>query len=123
MFSGNAMGLKNHPMFSDLATHIVDKFFQYHQSNPKVYELFKFFCKQLKGSGREYYGAKSVAERIRWHTGVETKGEEFKIGNNHISCCARLLMIEDANFIGFFSTRKSPGTVPAQEFKEEFDFK
>ncbi len=103
----DAVPLSSHQLFRDLSPHVVEKFMIYHKANPQVFRLFKRFSNELKSSGRDYYGAKSIAERIRWHTGVETKGEEFKLGNNHISCYSRLLMIEDPSFIGFFRTRKS----------------
>ncbi len=102
---------KDHPFFSDLRPHIVEKFFEYHKANPKIYDLFKRFARELRTAGRENYGAKAIAERIRWHTMVESKDEDFKMGNNYPACYSRLLMIDDKTFVGFFRTRHTPGTV------------
>lgn len=110
---------KNHPLFDDILPHVVEKFFTFHNENPKIYDLFEKFAYQLRAAGREYYGAKSIIERIRWHTGVETKGDDFRINNNHAPCYARLLMIRKPEFLGFLKTRKSPGTVHGDPIDEE----
>lgn len=104
-----------HPLFNMLASHIVDKFWLYHQENPHIFELYLRFSRELKNSGRQFYGAKAITERIRWHVAVETKGEDFKIGNNHVSCYARLLTIMHPELEGLFHFRMSPGTVPMEE--------
>jgi len=106
---------QNHPLFSDLAPHIVEKFFIFHRENPKIYPLFEKFAGDLRRAGREHYGIQPIAERIRWHLNVETQGDEFKINNNHLSCYARLLMIHDKTFVGFFRTRRTPGTIEGIE--------
>lgn len=108
--------IKDHPLFSMLRTHIVDKFWEYHADNPRIFELYIRFARQLKASGRESYGAKAIAERIRWHIHVETKGDDFKMGNNHPSCYARLLAATYPDEFGeFFAFRHSPGTIPIEE--------
>lgn len=99
--------IKNHHFFLELSSRIVDNFWQYHFDNPKVYELFKKFSIQLKNTGRKHYGVGAVMERIRWHFAVETVGDAFKINNNYRSCYARLLAIEQPEFLDFFETRKN----------------
>lgn len=99
--------LIDHPYFAPnapLKPYIVEKFFQFHSDNPKVYELFVGFANQLYGSGRANYGSHAIVERIRWHTNIETSTTEkdFKISNNHQVCYCRLLMINDPKFVGFF---------------------
>lgn len=94
--------LRDHPYFGSLKPEIVDKFFKFHEDNPKVYDLFVMFAEKLESARRRNYGSHAIIEQIRWHTGVETKGEEFKISNNHQVCYCRLLMIKKPNFVGFF---------------------
>lgn len=101
--------IKSHSLFSNIKPHIVNNFIIYHDENPKIYELFKKYSYQLKLLGKTYYGVGAIFERIRWHVEVETIGDEFKINNNYRSCYARLLMIEDSNFEGFFQLRKTAG--------------
>lgn len=100
-----------HPLFEMLQPHIVKKFWSYHQDNPQIFALFLRFTRELVKAGRANYGGKAIAERIRWHVAVETKGEDFKIGNNHTACYSRLLVVLYPEFENFFSFRNSPGTV------------
>lgn len=93
--------------FSDLNPSIVRKFWKYHSANPAVFELFRKFSNELKRSGRKHYGAKAVMERIRWHFAVETVGDDFKLNNNYTSCYARLMVLQDDSFDGFFAMRTS----------------
>lgn len=107
--------VKNHPLFSTVRPHIVENFWEYHKQNPHVFELFVRFTRELQRAGRAHYGIGAITERIRWHLGVETQGEDFKMANNHRSCYARLLMATFPEFENFFETRRSPGTVPLSE--------
>jgi len=63
---------------------------EWHKKNPEVYELFKKFTFQTIKAGHKNYSAMAVIQRIRWHTEVETKGDVFKINNNHVPYYARL---------------------------------
>lgn len=103
-----------HPLFREVAPHIVDAFFKHHAENPKIYERFKTYARQLRQAGREYHSAQAIIERVRWDSMVSSATEQFKINNNHPSCYARMLMIEDPSFIGFFRRRHTPGTVPIE---------
>ena len=70
-----------------------DKFQQFHDNNPKVWELFKMFSFDVIRSGRKHYSVNAIFERIRWHTDIETKSKDsFKLSNNHRAYHARSLM-------------------------------
>ena len=103
-FNTNYKGLfRFHPYFETLAPYIVDNFCKFHAENPKVYALYVEYANELYSRNRTNYGSHAIIERIRWHTSVETKGDEdFKISNNHQVCYCRLLMIRDSKFVGFF---------------------
>jgi hypothetical protein len=96
----------NDPIFSEVAPHIVDEFRRWHVQNPRVWELFQKFAYQLWNSGRRRYGARSIIERIRWETDVQTAGSEFKIGDHCISCYARLMIVHDDRFKNFFRRKR-----------------
>ena len=93
--------------FADLAPHIVNNFWAFHQENPQVFELFKRFTEEMRGTGRKRYGVKSIAERIRWHFATTSRSDEFKMNNNYVSCYARLLILNDPELKDFFQTRES----------------
>lgn len=102
-----------HPIFGDLKPEVVTAFFVFHRENPKVFELFRKYSEEARKSGHERYGAEAIIQRIRWHTSIETSDvHDFKINNNHHPCYSRLLMLRDPSFVGFFSIRHSPGSVP-----------
>ena len=99
--------LENHAMFSDLNNRIVDEFLLFHREQPRVYRLFEHFAYEALNAGQRHYGSKAIFERIRWHMEVERK-EEFKVNNNYASGYARLLMIQNKAFDGFFELRHTP---------------
>lgn len=103
--------ITNHPLFQEIEPHVVEGFWKFHQENPEVFGLFKALCDDVRNAGKTKYGAKAVMEVVRWKVNVYTHGDEFKINNNYTSCYARLLMIEDPSFDGFFQLRSSNAEV------------
>jgi len=86
-------------------TDIGIKAMQYDKDNPDVYELFCKYAYQALKSGRKNYSANAIFEIIRWHTSIETKGDDFKISNNYRAYYARKLMALRKEFTGFFRIR------------------
>ena len=83
------------------------QFMRYDSLNPHVYKLFVGFAEQAKTGNHENLGARAIMEQIRWYTQIITKGDTFKINNNHAAYYARMLMLTDPkNFKGFFRKRK-----------------
>lgn len=80
-------------------------FWKFHRENPHVYTLFDRFTRRAIAAGRTRLASKLICERIRWETAVETRGEEFKINNNHMPYYARLWMRNNPRYAGFFGTR------------------
>ena len=91
---------------------------RFHEENPQVYKLFLKFANEAREAGRERFGARMIWERIRWYTQVETTGWKFKLNNNHVPYYARLLMLRDRRFDGFFDTRDARFDVTNDELKE-----
>ena len=89
-----------------MAKHIERKFYEYHKDNPKVYDLFVGFAKEVKAANRDTYSANSIFERIRWHVDIETVGEVFKLNNNYRAYYARKMMNEYPEFKTFFRLRE-----------------
>lgn len=84
---------------------IQERFERFHAEHPEVYELFVRFASELRRAGRERYGAKSIAERIRWHYAT-SGGPDFKLNNVFVSRYARKIIDEHPEFAGFFETRR-----------------
>lgn len=90
----------------DSAGPLDQKFWEYHQENPHVYELFKNFTRAARAAGYNNYSAKAIFERVRWHMSIETKDETgFKLNNNYTSRYARLMEQEHPEYAGFFHKR------------------
>ena len=78
---------------------------RWHKMNPHVYELFKRFTLDVIRRGHRNYSSKAIFERIRWHTEIETTGEEFKMSNNYTPYYARLFMHDFPEHKEFFRTK------------------
>jgi len=75
------------------------------EANPEVWRLFCKYTFALLGAGRDHYGAKSVFERIRWHTAIRG-GDDFKLNNNYTAVFARWFHLAYPKHDGFFRTRE-----------------
>lgn len=94
-------------LFKELQPSIVRAFRAFHAQNPQVYLVFKKFAEEVRSAGRRRFGVRAIGERMRWYTMIETRGDDFKINNNHQACYGRLLMLEDPFYRQVFSRRVS----------------
>jgi len=81
------------------------KWWEFHTQNPYVYDLVERFTFEVINRGFMHYSINSIFERIRWHTDVETYGDEFKLSNNHRAYYARYFMHNHPEYKGFFRTK------------------
>lgn len=88
------------------ADQILDAFIRYHKDNPKVWELFQQFSFEVINAGFENYSAWAISQRIRWHTTIETKGDDVKLSNNFIAYYSRLFHVAHPKHDGFFKNKK-----------------
>ena len=72
---------------------IQERFEEFDAAHPDVWELFLTFAKQLRAAGREYYGARMIWERIRWHFATTHPASETepKLNDHYVSRYARKL--------------------------------
>jgi hypothetical protein len=85
---------------------LVENFVKFAAENPHVYKLIKKFTYQTIAAGRDSYSINGVFERVRWHTDIETVGEDYKINNNHRPYYARAFMYDHPEYDGFFRTKE-----------------
>lgn len=95
------------PDFTDQPPARVQSFLDFHQANPKVFELADRFTREAIEAGRQRFGMKMVFERIRWYSAVETTGSSFKLNNNYTAFYARLWMHRNPGQPQVFSLRAS----------------
>ena len=79
----------------------------YHKQNPKVYELFERFTFEVIDAGFKHYSAMAIIQQIRWHTDVVTRGDNFKINNNHVPYYSRLFAHNHPQHADFFRFRSA----------------
>ncbi len=79
---------------------------QFHQTHPKVWDLFDHFTRDRISRGFEHYSVNAIFERIRWETDQARTGEhEFKLNNNYRAFYSRRWMKMNPEYDGFFRTR------------------
>jgi hypothetical protein len=86
---------------------LVRDFLAFHSENPHVYQLVCRFALEAIRAGRRHYGMKAIIERARWHTLVETHGDEWRFNNNWTSFYARLFVRDHPEHAGFFELRRA----------------
>ena len=85
---------------------IDERFREFDREHPEVFRLFREYAEQIRWRGFERYSADAILHRIRWWHHVDRCNREFKINDHFSSRYARLLMMVDGSFAGFFETRE-----------------
>lgn len=84
-----------------------EKFWDYHQNNPWIYDELVRLARQAKKAGKNKIGIKMIWETMRWKRFIESKDpEKFKLNNNFPSRYARLIMQNEKDLEGIFDVRK-----------------
>jgi hypothetical protein len=92
----------------------VSDFLAYDKDNPQVWTVFEKFAKQVVDTGREYFGAKAVMERVRWFSVVEAN-DTFKVNNNWVAFYARKFGLKYPKHADFFRIRDSAADLLASD--------
>lgn len=83
-----------------------ERFAAWIRDNPAVWRLFERFTFEAIRAGHKHYSADAIVHRIRWHTSVETRGDEFKINNDFVAGLSRMWRQRHPEHVGFFETRE-----------------
>lgn len=81
-----------------------DEFVKWLKTNLHVFGEFCARAKAIRKRGRQYYGAKTILEVIRFESDIRSD-EEFKVNNNYTPYLARLCMMVYPETNGLFATR------------------
>lgn len=83
-----------------------ERWLKFHRDNPNVYELFLKFTRDAKATGRAYFGARVIWERLRWYLAIETRSNDgIKLNDHYPAYYSRLVMLRHPDLTGFFETR------------------
>jgi len=94
-------------------------FTEFDQAHPEIWVLFRNATFQVMERGFRNYGAKSILERIRWHTSIEQGSRDFKINNNFAPYYARKFHSNYPEFSGFFRTRTQTSNPESDEEEDQ----
>ena len=83
-------------------------FLTFHEENPHLYRELVKLARELKAAGHRRYSIKGLYETLRYRWSLRTKGEPVKLNNNYTAHYARLIMAQERDLEGFFSTREMP---------------
>ena len=85
-----------------------ERFLEYHQANPQVWEAFKRLAFEAISAGRDHYSSRDILAVLRWQTHLRTNDEAgFKLNNNWSPFYARLFEYRYPDHRGFFRKRLS----------------
>lgn len=78
----------------------------WHKANPHVWKLFCREADRLTNIGAQNSSAWLVVNQLRWLHFFETKGDDFKIPNDHIAFYARAYMRSEPHRRGVFRIKR-----------------
>ncbi len=83
------------------------RFMEFHEANPHVYEELLRICRFVRGRGVERWGIAACFERLRWLSQFEVQGDDpYRLNNNFRAWYSRLLNNEPG-LEGLFEVRSS----------------
>ena len=96
------------PIFDQYPATTLARFIAFHTMNPHVYASFTQLARQMLATGKKRYSAQAIIYVLRWEYDLKTVGDVFEINNDFTSVYARLLCLEDPEFLHFFELRRMP---------------
>lgn len=86
---------------------IEQAFIDFHKDNPKVYEYFKKYVKQMIQSGCKKLSSKLIINRIRWEVFIETSGDDpYRINDAFTAHYSRLFIQHYPQYEDMFEFRR-----------------
>lgn len=83
---------------------LAERFAAFHEANPHVADALETLAEQWLARHRKV-GMKSLAEQVRWASGMQTTGEPWRINNSHVAFYARLLIDRRPEWADCIETR------------------
>lgn len=87
-------------------TRLWNDFLKFHKEHPEVYDYFVRLAHEARARGNKRLGAHLLIQLIRWETHQTGSKEKLKVNNNHFPYYARLFMLNNPDFEGFFELRE-----------------
>lgn len=84
---------------------LVRTFLAFHRAHPEVFALFEAFTAEAVQHGYQHFGAKAIAERVRWQVALDYADRALKFDNRHTAYFSRLLVLRHPEWASVFRTR------------------
>lgn len=101
----------------------IDEFELYNAANPHIYAAFERFTLQVISTGRRYFSARAIYERMRWYSLVEDNSVTFKLSDHPMPFYARLFEKKHPEYQGFFKKHRCPADQLLQPGETQPTFK
>jgi hypothetical protein len=86
---------------------IQERFEKFHAHHPDVYAGLCALARKAKARGHKTFGIARIWEVMRWEVSVASDlVEEYKLSNSFRSRYSRLIMEQEPDLAGFFTTRE-----------------
>lgn len=94
------------PLYDDAFT-LADRFEMFHQANPHVADALEILAAQWLAAGHRKVGMKALVERLRWESGIRTRGDGYVLNNSYTAFYARLLIARRPEWAECIATRRA----------------
>ena len=95
----------------DKSATLQDRFNAFHLANPKVYLELRRLARILVAKGHKKIGIQMLFEQMRWQWYERTTDlSGFKMNNSYAAYYSRLLMEQEPELAGVFTTRNQDST-------------
>ena len=105
LIHGDKVTLKPIVRPESASSRLEQKFLDFHEANPHIYDIIVQISRGLKAKGFKRAGMKMIFERLRWLWAIQTQGDDYKLNNNYTAFYARKVMSEVPELQGFFKVR------------------
>jgi hypothetical protein len=89
----------------DARLSLPERFAQFHADNPHVADALEQLAGQWFAAGNERGSTKAFIERLRWESGIRTRGGEYRLDNSLTAFYSRLLLERRPDWSGRILTR------------------
>ena len=83
---------------------IGERFAAFHEANPHVADALETLARQWFAR-RQKVGMKALVEQLRWQSGIQTEGDEYRINNDFTAMYSRLLITRNPEWADRIETR------------------
>ena len=95
-------------LFEPLPLTTKERFVQFHEDNPIVYERLKVMAFQVRKLGRKRLSGRTLWEVLRWNIASTTteETEPYKLNDHYLPHYVRMMIADFPSLDGFFELRR-----------------